>query len=49
MKILIIYDEDANELWYYIPENGKHPFLIQPRIKKESEEKDDEDDERVIH
>jgi len=48
MKILIIYDEDTNELWYYVPEPGGSTFLIQPRIKKESEE-DDEDDERVIH
>ena len=46
MKILIIYDEEENELWYYIPEPGEHPVLVNPRKEKENEE---DDDERVVH
>ena len=47
MKILIIYDKETNEIWYYIPEHGEHPVIVQPRIEKENEE--DEDDERIVH
>ena len=45
MKILIIYDEEENELWYYISAPGEHPILVQPRRERE----DDEDDERIVH
>jgi len=48
MKILICYDEETNELWYYIPEPGGYSLLVQPRTKKEKE--DDEDDDKCdIH
>jgi len=43
MKILIIYDEEENELWYYIPEPGGRSVLVQPRKEKEGEEDDDRD------
>jgi len=46
MKILIFFDEDTNEIWYYIPEPGGRSVLVQPRKEKEEEE---DDNGRDVH
>ena len=47
MKIILIYDLEENDIFYYIPDfDSPEPFFIEPRIEKEEGQ---DDEEPIVH
>ena len=38
MKIIFIYDEDAQDFFYYVVEGDEEPMLVMPRRESEDED-----------
>jgi S-adenosylmethionine:tRNA-ribosyltransferase-isomerase (queuine synthetase) len=50
MKIIIYFDKQTGEVWFYVPDNGSEPlpFYIKPRKDEKNDDKDT-DEKKKIH